>query len=159
MSKFNIDTLSSENGCNGVCFTFRFLCASRNVLTVIEIAFMILPSTAYKSVFTLCWKLINLYFILFKSYWWVVMPCHGYYLIKFLRSSVGNFNFGKFSLKNLDVFFQGQTLFWPYLRNGWSNWCETKTKGISWMLGTICDLDLWPHSWPWPWMCQGQISK
>ena len=25
-----------------------------------------------------------------------------------------------------DVFFQGQTLFWPYLRNGWSDWCERK---------------------------------
>ena len=56
-------------------------------------------------------------------------------------------------------FFQGQTLFWPYLRNGWSNWCETKRKCIGWILGTICDLDLWPPSWPWPWMFQGQISK
>ena len=25
-------------------------------------------------------------------------------------------------------FFQGQTLFWPYLKNGWSDWCETKRK-------------------------------
>ena len=25
-----------------------------------------------------------------------------------------------FSLKNFDMFFQGQILFWPYLRNGWS---------------------------------------
>ena len=48
--------------------------------------------------------------------------------------------------------FQGQTLFWPYLRNGWSDWCEMKRKCIGWILGTICDLDLWPHSWPWPWM-------
>ena len=23
----------------------------------------------------------------------------------------------------------------------------------------VCDLDLWPYSWPWPWMFQGQISK
>ena len=60
---------------------------------------------------------------------------------------------------DFDVFFQGQTLFWPYLRNGWSDWCETKRKWIGWILGTICDLDLWPHSWPWPWMFQGQISK
>ena len=78
-------------------------------------------------------------------------PSHGYYLIRFWRSSVGNCYFGKFSLKNLDVFFQGQTLFWPYLRNGWSDWCETKRKCIGWILGTICDLDLWPHWWPWPW--------
>ena len=58
---------------------------------------------------------------------------------------MGNFYFGKFSLKISDVFLQGQTLFWPYLRNGWSDWCETKRKCIGWILGTICDLDLWPH--------------
>ena len=34
-----------------------------------------------------------------------------------------------------------------------------KRKCIGWMLGTTCDLDLWPYSWPWPWMFQGQISK
>ena len=43
-------------------------------------------------------------------------------------------------------FFQGQALFKPYLRNGWSDWCETKRNCISWTLGIICDLDLWPHS-------------
>ena len=58
-----------------------------------------------------------------------------------------------------DVFFQGQTLFWPFLRNGWSDWCETKRKCICWILGTICDLDLWTHLWPWPWIFQGQIWK
>ena len=31
-------------------------------------------------------------------------------------------------------FFQGQTLFWPYLRNGWSDLCETKRKSIGWIL-------------------------
>ena len=31
---------------------------------------------------------------------------------------VGNCFCGKFSLEILDVFFQGQALFWPYLRNG-----------------------------------------
>ena len=55
--------------------------------------------------------------------------------------------------------FQSQTLFCSYLRNGWSNWCEMKRKCIDWILGTICDLDPWPHSWPSPWMFQGQISK
>ena len=77
----------------------------------------------------------------------------------FVENSVENCYFGKFSLKISDVFFQGQTLFWPYLRNGWSDWCETKRKCIGWILGTICDLDLWPHSWPWPWMFQGQVLK
>ena len=57
------------------------------------------------------------------------------------------------------MFFQGQTLFWPYLRNSWSDWCETKRKCIGWILGTICDIDLWPHSWPWPWMFQSQILR
>ena len=57
------------------------------------------------------------------------------------------------------LFIQGQALFWPNLRNGWSDWCEMKRKCIGWILGIICDLDLWPHSWPWPWMFQGQISK
>ena len=52
---------------------------------------------------------------------------------------------------NSVVFFQGQTIFCPYLGNGWSDWCETKRKCIGWMLGAICDLDLWPHSWSWPW--------
>ena len=53
-----------------------------------------------------------------------------------------------FLLKFRMCFFQGQTLFWPYLRNGWSDWCETKTKCIGLILGIICDLDLWLHSWP-----------
>ena len=91
--------------------------------------------------------------------WQLYCPSHGYNMIRFWRSSVGKFYFGKFSLKISDVFFQGQTLFWPYLRNGWSDWCETKRKCIGWILGTICDFDLWPHSWPWPWMFHGQISK
>ena len=91
--------------------------------------------------------------------WHFYCPSHGYYLIRCWSSSVGNFYFSKFSLKNSDVLFQGQTLFWPYLRNGWSDWCETKRKCIGWMLGAICDPDLWPHSWPWPWMFQGQILK
>ena len=37
------------------------------------------------------------------------------------------------------MFFQGQTLYWPYLRNGWSDWHETKRKFIGWTLG---DLDI-----------------
>ena len=80
------------------------------------------------------------------------------WLAKYWRSSVGNRYFSKFSLKISDVFFQGQTLFWPYLWNGWSDWCETKRMCISWILDIIRDLDLWPHSWPWPWMFQGCIK-
>ena len=68
------------------------------------------------------------------------------------------FYFGKFSLKISDVFCHGQTLFWPYFRNGWSDWCETNRKYIGRILGTIYDLDLRPHWWPSPWIFQGQIS-
>ena len=50
------------------------------------------------------------------------------------------------------VFFQNQTLYWKYLRNGWSDLCETKRRCISWILGKLCKLDLWPHLWPWPWI-------
>ena len=34
----------------------------------------------------------------------------------------------KFSLKISDVIFQGQTLYWTYFRNRWSDWCETKKE-------------------------------
>ena len=63
-------------------------------------------------------------------------------LTGFWSNFVENCYFGKFSSKFSDVFFQGQTLFWPYLRNGWSDWCETKRKCIGWTLGTIYDLDV-----------------
>ena len=84
-------------------------------------------------------------------------PSHGDYLIKFWRSSVGNCYFGKFSFKIWNVFFKHY--FWPYLRNGLSNWREMQRKCITWRLGMICDLDLWSLSWSWPWMFQSQISK
>ena len=58
--------------------------------------------------------------------------------------------FAKFSLKILDVYFQGQTFYWTYFSNRWSDWYETKRRCISWILGELCDLDLWPHPWPWP---------
>ena len=54
------------------------------------------------------------------------------------------------------MFFQGQTLNWTYLKNGWSDWCETKKRRISWILGELCDLDLWPH--PWPWTCSFKVK-
>ena len=37
-----------------------------------------------------------------------------------------------------------RTLYLPYLRNGWSNSCETKRKWVNWMLCW-----LW-YLWPWP---------
>ena len=43
--------------------------------------------------------------------WQLSCPSHGYNLIWFWINFVGNCNFGKFSLKILDVFFQGQHYF------------------------------------------------
>ena len=51
-----------------------------------------------------------------------LLLCHDY--------NLNRFYFGKFSLKMPDVFFQGQTLFWPYLSTGWPDWRETKRKCI-----------------------------
>ena len=73
-----------------------------------------------------------------------------HYLIRFWRSSLENCDFGKFSFKISDVFIQGQHNFWPYLRNGWADWCETKRKCIGWILGIPYDLARWPLTWPWP---------
>ena len=67
--------------------------------------------------------------------------------------------FAKFSLKILDVFFQGQTLYWTYLKNGWSDWCEMKRRCINWVLSELCDIDLWPHPWSWPLIFQGQTQN
>ena len=67
---------------------------------------------------------------------------HGYYLIRIWRSFVGNSYFGKYSLKISDVIFQGQTLFWPYLRNGCSDWWETKNE--------VPRFDTGYNMWHWP---------
>ena len=51
-----------------------------------------------------------------------------------------------FLRKILDVFFQGQTLYWTYLRNGWSDWCETIEYRANYVILTvdlIHDFDLW----------------
>ena len=36
-------------------------------------------------------------------------------------------------------------------------WNEKEVHG--WILGTIYDLDLWLHSWPWPWMVKFRNSS
>ena len=41
------------------------------------------------------------------------------------------------------MFFQGQTLFWPYLRNAWSDWCETKSALVGyWVQYVTLTFDL-----------------
>ena len=51
-------------------------------------------------------------------------------------------------LTNLYVAFQmrfpNRTLYLPYLRNGWSNWCEIKSKWVKWMLRWLGYLSPWP---------------
>ena len=69
------------------------------------------------------------------------------------------FFFAKFSLKISDVFFQGQTLYWTFLRYGWFDWCETKRRCIGWILGELCDLDLWLHPWLWPCIFKVKVSN
>ena len=67
--------------------------------------------------------------------------------------------FWQIFFKNFRCVFSRSNTILVNLGNGWSDSCETKRKCIGWILGMICDLDLWPRSWPWPWMFQGPISK
>ena len=89
----------------------------------------------------------------------VYCPSRGYYLIRFWRSSGKNCYFGKFSLKIPDMFFKVKHYFGHI--SGMDGPIDMKQKGkcISWILSIICNLDLWPHLWPSPWMFQGQILK
>ena len=59
----------------------------------------------------------------------------------------------------LSVCFQGQTLYWPHIRNGRSDWHETKGKCISLILGVLCYLAFWSHPWPWSLIVQCQIRN
>ena len=67
--------------------------------------------------------------------------------------------FARFSWKFCIVFFQSQTLYWTYIRNDSFDWCHTNKRYIKWILGKLCDLDLWPHLRPWSLISQGQFSK
>ena len=87
------------------------------------------------------------------SIWSCLLP--GYILEEFCWKFV----FTKFFSENFGCVFQCKTLYWTYLRNGWSNWWETKKKFIGWILAKLCDLYLWPHTWPWPLIFQSKISK
>ena len=60
--------------------------------------------------------------------------------------------------ENFGCVFQDQTLFWTYLRNGWSDWCDTKRVAL---------VRYWVNYMTWPltspmalnFIFQGQISK
>ena len=51
---------------------------------------------------------------------------------------------------NLTLDFQGKSLKMLYLRNGWADWHGTKGMWVDRMLDPHCDLEQWPHPWPWP---------
>ena len=84
-------------------------------------------------------------------------PSHAYCLTRLLRNSVGNhFLLVIFFPKFCMCFFKvkhsiGISQEWlvPLM---WNN-----VEG--WILGELYDLELWPHSWPWPWIFEGQIFK
>ena len=59
--------------------------------------------------------------------WQLCCPSHGYYLIRFWRNPIENCNFGKFSLKISDVFFQGLHYFCHI--SGMVGWIDVKRKG------------------------------
>ena len=64
--------------------------------------------------------------------------------LNFGKNSVWNY-FNEFLRKISKAFFHNQIFYLPYLRNGWSSWCETKRKWVNWMLHMFTfDLDLWP---------------
>ena len=52
-----------------------------------------------------------------------------------------------------------ETLFLPILFEdfGCVFLCETKRMCIGWILGQLCDLDLWPYPWAWPCSCVGGL--
>ena len=68
--------------------------------------------------------------------WQLYFPCHGDYLIRFWINSVGNCYFGKFSLKNLDVFFFKVKHCFGHIW-GMVGPIDVKQKGSA-------------HAWPWP---------
>ena len=64
---------------------------------------------------------------------------HAYYMIRFGEHSVRNFFLPNLPWKLHMCFFKVKH-YWTYLRNGWSDWCETKRRCIGLILGELCDL-------------------
>ena len=73
-------------------------------------------------------------------------------------SYVRNCYLGKFTLK-IHAFFSRSSTSLAIALECLVRLMRDERKWVGWILGIICDLDLWPHSWPWPWVFQGQISK
>ena len=59
-----------------------------------------------------------------------------------------NIFLNEFSCKIWNPFFPTQSLIVLYLKNKWSNWCETKMIWIDWMARWLGYLRPWPTYWP-----------
>ena len=59
----------------------------------------------------------------------------------------------------LTLDFHGQILTMLYLRNVRADWHATKEMWIDKMLHPLCDFQLWPQSWPWPWIFKVKFWK
>ena len=78
-------------------------------------------------------------------------------LVRFWRNSAGNFfqvNF--FKIPNM--FFQGQTFYWPYLRISLSDWnVNIKESALVGHFVNYATSDFDVTHWPWPWIFQVQF--
>ena len=64
---------------------------------------------------------------------------------KFFGTNLGDLGSRSLSYRRGTQFtLSSRTFYLPYLRNGWSNWCETKRKWVNWMLRWLGYL--WPSS-------------
>ena len=59
----------------------------------------------------------------------------------------------------LTLDFQGQILKMLYLRNGMVDWHGTKGMWVEMMLHALCDFQLWPQPWSWPWTFKVKFLK
>ena len=59
----------------------------------------------------------------------------------------------------LTLDFQGQILKMLYLRNGRADWHGTKGMWIDRMLHPLCDFELSPQPWHWPWIFKVKFWK
>ena len=79
-----------------------------------------------------------------------------------MGGSIGNNRMWPWTLTSPMTFtwdFQDQMLKESYLRNGRAHWHGTKWMWIDRMLDPLCDLELWPHPWPWHWIFTCSLSN
>ena len=77
---------------------------------------------------------------------------HGYFKVKFRNSCISGI-VGLIDVKwkgseSIEYWADYMTLPFDHIHDQWPRHIPTDSQR-----------DLWPHSWPWPWMFQGKISK